>query len=226
MVVIPDGPIDFPSSATRHRRDHVKFLSMVTALATLHQHQRERRALILDGVEVSYVQATIEDVEYASELCRRVLVRDVDGLAPQAQRLLLEVRAVITEEAQHFEMAIYDVEFTRRQLRERLGWSINQVRDTTDRLVELEYLVVSGGGRGRCRSYRLVADVDVTVPTPARPVGEGGEVGDDVPPTGQRSPSGGTDELVPLGPKSHNRRDADTSTGMRRTARLRIVRRH
>ena len=47
VVVIPDGPIDFPSSATRHRRDHVKFLSMVTALATLHQHQRERRALFL-----------------------------------------------------------------------------------------------------------------------------------------------------------------------------------
>ena len=212
VVVIPDGPIEFPSSATRHRRDHVKFLSMVSALATLHQHQRERRTIVLDGVEVSYVEATPEDVEYANELCRQVLVRDVDGLAPQAQRLLYEVRALITEEAHDLEVAIYDVEVTRRQVRERLGWSVNQVRDATDRLVEMEYLVVSGGGRGRCRSYRLVADV-ATVPTPVRPVGEGGEVGDDVPPTGHLSASGGMDQLVPLVPSLHTRRDADTSTG-------------
>ncbi len=209
VVVIPDGPIEFPSSATRHRRDHVKFLSMITALATLHQHQRERRTLILDGVEVSYVEATPEDVEYANELCRRVLVRDVDGLAPQAQRLLLEVRALVTEEAHDLEVAIYDVEVTRRQLRERLGWSVNQVRDATDRLVELEYLVVSGGGRGRCRSYRLVADVV----TSTRSGGEVGVVGDDVPPTGHPSPSGGTDQLVPLVHESHTRRDAAPSKG-------------
>jgi DNA primase len=146
VVIIPDGPVSFPSSAARHRRDHVKFLSMITALATLHQHQRERRTVLLDGVELSYIEATSEDVAYASELCGHVLVRDLEGLAPQARRLLLEVRSFAGEQALAFERNLYDVDVTRRQLRERLGWSINQVRDATDRLVELEYLVVSGGG--------------------------------------------------------------------------------
>ena len=90
VVVIPEGPISFPSSATRHRRDHVKFLSMVMSLAMLHQHQRARRSVVLDGLEASYVEATLEDVAFASELCRQVLVRDAEGLAPQVQRLLSE----------------------------------------------------------------------------------------------------------------------------------------
>ena len=202
VVVIPEGPISFPSSATRHRRDHVKFLSMVMSLAMLHQHQRARRTVLLDGVAVDVVEAAPQDVAFASELSRHVLVRDAEGLAPQVQRLLSEVRAFVVEQADHVTVASHDVEVTRRQLRERLGWSVNQVRDATDRLVELEYLVVSGGGRGRCRSYRLVADVESPVSNRATHVGAVGDVGDVAPPTGGTSPSGATDELVPLVPDS------------------------
>jgi hypothetical protein len=202
VVVIPEGPISFPSSATRHRRDHVKFLSMVMSLAMLHQHQRVRRTVLLDGVAVDVVEAAPQDVEFASELSRHVLVRDAEGLAPQVQRLLSEVRAFVVEQADHVTVDSHDVEVTRRQLRERLGWSVNQVRDATDRLVELEYLVVSGGGRGRCRSYRLVADVESPVSNRATHVGAVGEVGDLAPPTCGTSPSGEKDELVPLVPDS------------------------
>jgi len=201
VVVIPDGPVSFPSSAARHRRDHAKLLSMVTALATLHQHQRERRTVLLNGVALSYLEATSQDVAYASKLCGRVLVRDLEGLAPQARRLLLEVRAFATEQA--LEGSIYDVEVTRRQLRERLGWSITQVRDATTRLVELEYLVVSGGGRGRCRSYRVVADVAATGHNLTTEVSDVGEVGGRVPPTFGASAPGTTEELAELVPLLH-----------------------
>jgi hypothetical protein len=176
---------------------------MITALATLHQHQRERRTVLLGGVALSYVEATSEDVAYASELCGQVFVRDLEGLAPQARRLLLEVRTFAGELSLSFEGNIHGVEVTRRQLRERLGWSINQVRDATDRLVELEYLVVSGGGRGRCRSYRLVADLASTLKTPAEQVGEVGEVGGRTSPTSDMSLPGETDKLVRLVPSSH-----------------------
>jgi hypothetical protein len=205
IVIIPDGPVSFPSSAARHRRDHVKFLSMIAALATLHQHQREPRTVVLDGAAVSYVEATHEDVAYARELCGMVLVRDLEGLAPQAHRLLLEVRAFVAEQALASEGGIHEVEVTRRQLRERLGWSVNQVRDATDRLVELEYLVVSGGGRGRCRSYQLVDDLASTPRVPASEVGGVSEVGDRVSLTFDSSLSGETDEFVGLVPLSHTR---------------------
>ena len=214
VVIIPDGPISFPSSAARHRRDHVKFLSMIRTLATLHQHQRERRTVLLDGVALSYVEATSEDVAYASELCGQVFVRDLEGLAPQARRLLLEVRTFAGEQALAFERNLYDVDVTRRQLRERLGWSINQVRDATDRLVELEYLVVSGGGRGRCRSYRLVADLASELRTSAKKVGEVGGGGGRTSPTSGTSLPGKTDELVGLVPSSHIQGATDLYPGL------------
>jgi hypothetical protein len=75
---------------------------------------------------------------------------------------------------------------TRRELREWLGWSLMQVRSATDVLVALEYLVVAGGGRGRCRTYRLVGAV---VPVGAGPA-----------PTSSASSSGATTQLVALVP--------------------------
>jgi hypothetical protein len=50
----------------------------------------------------------------------------------------------------------HEVGVTRRELRELLGWSDRQVRSATERLVRLEHLVSTPGGRGRLRRYRLV----------------------------------------------------------------------
>ena len=76
------------------------------------------------------------------------------------------------------------IEVTRRELRELLGWSVTQVRAATDSLVALEYVVVAGGGRGRCRTYRLVGDV--------------ARVGGGLSPTTLTGSSGTTSQLVEL----------------------------
>jgi len=157
-VVIPDLAIDFPTSATRHRRDHAKMLSLVAAVTLLHQFQRERRTVSDSGDEVIYLVATGEDVEFGVDLARRVLTRGSDSLAPQTARLLDAVRDWTSVEARRAGADPTDVELTRREMRELLGWSDAQVRAATDRLVALEYLVVAGGGRGRCRTYRLVGE--------------------------------------------------------------------
>lgn len=100
-------------------------------------------------------------------------MRNDDYLAPQAQRLLRVFRDYAATRAQESDVLSSDVELTRRELRELLGWSLMQVRAATDALVVLEYLVVAGGGRGRCRTYRLVgAMVHVgatSTPTPSLP---------------------------------------------------------
>jgi hypothetical protein len=159
-VVIPAVPMNFPTAATRHRRDHAKFLSMIAAVTLLHQHQRERRQVILGANEVSYLEATEADVALAALLARETLARAGETLAPQTRRLLAYLRAHADDLALANGCAPEEVDVTRRELRERLGWSDTQVRAATDRLVALEYLVVSGGGRGRCRTYRLVAGFD------------------------------------------------------------------
>jgi energy-coupling factor transporter ATP-binding protein EcfA2 len=157
-VVIPDVTLSFPSSTTRHRRDHAKLLSMISVVTLLHQHQRERRGELVEGVTHTYLEATPNDIEVASRLCANVLARDAETLAPQVRRLLDVVRSYASHRAQEEDCEASEIDVTRRQLRERLGWSDTQVRAATDRLVALEYLVVSTGGRGRCRTYRLVPD--------------------------------------------------------------------
>lgn len=157
-IVIPDLATDFPSSATRHRRDHAKMLSLVAAVTLLHQFQRERRTVTASGDDATFLVATAQDVEFGVDLARRVLARGTDSLAPQTARLLEAVRGRAGAVSRRAGVEPTDVDVTRREMRELLGWSDAQVRAATDRLVALEYLVVAGGGRGRCRTYRLVGE--------------------------------------------------------------------
>ena len=156
-VVIPDRTAEFPATATRHRRDHMKLLSIISAVTLLHQHQREHRtATTADGTTITYLEATEADVANGLELARSVLVRGSDNLAPQTARLLRAVEDHTSCQAGLLGCDPTQVAITRRELRELLGWSDKQVRVATDRLVALEYLVATGGGRGRCRTYTYV----------------------------------------------------------------------
>jgi hypothetical protein len=58
---------------------------------------------------------------------------------------------------------------TRREHRELLGWSDKQVRSATERLVRLEHLVSTPGGRGRLRRYRLVESFAASGPERSSP---------------------------------------------------------
>jgi hypothetical protein len=197
-VVIPETPTSFPTTATRHRRDHAKFLSMIAAVTLLHQHQRERCQVTVDTNEVTYLEATQSDVALAAALAREVFARTGENLAPQTRRLLACLRAHTEHVARIQHLAPDEVDVTRRELREQLGWSDTQVRAATDRLVALEYLVVSGGGRGRCRTYRLVKDIGALAhDEPAHPTRyHDREVREHNPRTFDRPVSGETDGFV------------------------------
>lgn len=192
-VVIPDVGAEFPATATRHRRDHAKLLSIISAVTVLHQHLREHKTVDVGGTTLTYLEATEDDVAVGLDLARRVLVRGADNLAPQTARLLEAVTDHTAIRAATLGCQASEVGVTRRELRELLGWSDKQVRVGTDRLVALEYLVVSGGGRGRCRTYSYVADIGPVGP-PTPPVGrDQGRTHDPVSPAD-------TDELAHFAP--------------------------
>ena len=50
---------------TRTRRDHMKFLTLIEAIALLHQHQREIKTATRDGKTLEYIEATADDVKLA-----------------------------------------------------------------------------------------------------------------------------------------------------------------
>ena len=81
-------------------------------------------------------------------LAERVLTRGGDDLAPQTRRLLAAAQSLVASRAEADDVAADTVSFTRRELREMLGWSEHQVRIGLARLVALEYLVAVPGGVG------------------------------------------------------------------------------
>jgi DNA primase len=182
-VVVPAFEVEFPATAPRHRRDHAKLMSIITAVTLLHQHQREVLSTEIAGTEVTYLQASEADVALGIALAAQVLMRDGDRLSPACRQVLDAVECHVASPPDG--TGIPPLGITRRQIREQLGWSDKTVRAATDRLVALEYLVAGSGGRGRLRTYHLVAPIGPVGPTsdpvgpmngPVRP--EGGQTRD------------------------------------------------
>lgn len=152
--------LGFLSDRTRTRRDHEKYLTLIDAIALLHQHQREVRKIGEGEREIEYIEVTLADIEAANKLAHEVLGKSIDQLPPQTRSLLTAIKLLVDEHAEANGIARYDVRFTRRELREATNISDTQLKVHLSRLVELEYLVVHRAGNGRGHIYELIYDGD------------------------------------------------------------------
>ncbi len=158
-VVNPFAPrLGFADERTRTRRDHTKYLTLIRAIALLHQHQRPRHSVTHDGRLLTYIEVTLDDIALANRLAHEVLGRSLDELAPQTRRLLDYLDELVAKMAEAGQTTRADVRFTRRAVREHCGWSDFQVRTHLGRLVDLEYVLVHRGGRGQSFVYELLWD--------------------------------------------------------------------
>ena len=151
---------EFPDVLTRTRRDHMKLLTLVQAIALLHQHQREIKRSTRGGETLEYIEATDEDVKLAHALVRQVLGASLDELPPHTRRLLVAIDQMVTEESERLQIARGDVHFTRRTVRQYTRWGDTQLRVHMKRLEEMEYLAVKRGGAGQTFVYQLCIDLD------------------------------------------------------------------
>jgi hypothetical protein len=150
--------LTFRDDRTRTRRDHLKYLTLIRALALLHQHQRPLKRIVHHGERVEYVEVTLEDIAVANRLAHEVLGRSLDELAPQTRRLLGLLDAMVREACERQAVARATDRFTRRDVRRFTGWSDFQVRTHLDRLISLEYVLVHRGSRGQGFVYELLYD--------------------------------------------------------------------
>ena len=148
--------LTFLDEKTRMRRDHVKYLKLIEAIALLFQYQREVKSLTVDGEVVEYVEATLSDVALAGRLASEVLGRSLDELPPQTRRLLMALDGMVTGLCEKEGITREDLRFSRRDVRAATGWGDTQARVHLDRLVTLEYLLVHRGGRGQSFVYELL----------------------------------------------------------------------
>jgi DNA primase len=141
--------LTFSDARTRTRRDHMKYLTLIRAVALLHQHQRPRRtAATADGGTLTYIEATREDILLANQLAHAVLGRSLDELPPGTRRLLSLIEAHVDRQAVEQGTVRERVRFTRRELREALGWGDTQLKVHLGRLASLELLWCHRGQHG------------------------------------------------------------------------------
>jgi hypothetical protein len=174
-VLNPFAPaLTFQAQRTRTRRDNEKYLTLIEAVALLHQHQRPRGRHEVAGRGIEYVEVTLDDIALANALVPEVLGRSLDELPPQTRALLGHIRALIRARRTRHDGPQKDGDsrppgaaslpprhactFSRRELREACGWSLTQVRVHLERLVELEYLELRHSRLGSSFVYELMLD--------------------------------------------------------------------
>ena len=181
--------LTFRADRTRSRRDHMKYLSLIRAVALLHQHQRPVLTVRHEGRELPYIEATKADIVLANKIAHEVLGRMLDELPPQTRSLLRLIRAMVLARAETERLPAAEIGFTRKDIREVTGWSDNQLKVHCVRLAELEYLLAGHSRNGTPLRYRLAWDgggedgtrhltglIDPsTLPDPVRSAPVGGE---------------------------------------------------
>jgi hypothetical protein len=150
--------LTFLDSQTRTRRDHPKYLALIRSIALLHQRQRPVRVREIEGAAEEYIEVTLADLELANRLADEVLGRSLDELPPQTRRMLQALEVWVSGECERLRMERCDFRFSRREVRESLGLSYEQLRVHLGRLVSYEYLLVHHGGRGQSFIYELAYD--------------------------------------------------------------------
>lgn len=150
--------LTFTSGRTRTRRDHEKYLTLIDTIALLHQHQRQPITHTVSDREVTMLPVTLEDIAAANRIAPEVLGRSLDELPPQTRRLLESIKESVRTKMAEGQTGQGSALFTRREIRERTGWSGTQIRRHLDHLLELEHVAQRGGRNGLLIQYELLTD--------------------------------------------------------------------
>jgi DNA primase catalytic core len=148
--------LTFIDDKTRTRRDHMKYLTLIRAITLLHQYQRELKTVNHQGQMLSYIEVTKADIEIANNLAHEVLGRSLDELPPHTRTLLTQVHRMVDKECKAQSIDTNQVRFSRRDVRDYVGWTDFQIKKHMSRLQDMEYVLVHRGGRGQSFEYELL----------------------------------------------------------------------
>jgi hypothetical protein len=150
--------LTFTAERTRTRRDHEKYLTLIDSIALLHQHQRSTETKEVRNRSVPFIGVTLDDIALANRLAPELLGRSLDELPPQTRRVYETVKRLVRDRCDGEKIEQRVAFFSRREVRDALGWGITQIRAHLERLCELEYIEARYGRMGRSYQYELLTD--------------------------------------------------------------------
>jgi hypothetical protein len=172
-VIIPYAPlITFPTHSVRSRRDHEKFLGLITTVAFVRQFQKTKRYV----KDIAYIEADLADYKIAYQLSQVVLHQTMDEISRKSRELMVIIQDMVQQWYEDKSGALLDdkiglrltnIVFTRADVRRRAkGWSDASVHSCMKELGHYELLrIVSGGRQGQTYRYCLLSDEETTTPT-------------------------------------------------------------
>jgi DNA primase len=156
LVVNPFAvEMTFSDGSTRSRRDHRKLLTLVRAIALLHQHQRPVKRVEHNGASVEYIEVAKTDIETATQLTMGILGSSPDDLPAHTRHVLELLGWLVKTVCKEQEIEPTEYRFSRREAREQLGLGNTQAKVHLKRLVEAEYVIVHPAKHGRGVVYEL-----------------------------------------------------------------------
>jgi len=151
--------LTFLDDRTRTRRDHAKYLTLIEAIALLHQYQRPvkqiGRGTAGDGPPLDYIEVELTDIALANRLAHEVLGRSLDELPPQTRRLLHLIDDLVDARSRTQGIERKAVRFTRRELREATRWGDTQLKVHLARLEDMEWLIAHRIQHAQRHQYEL-----------------------------------------------------------------------
>ncbi len=133
-------------------------MTLIKSITLLHQYQRQTKQVDVNGHWLEYLEVTRRDIALANKIADWALGRSIDELSDATRRLLLEIYDWVLQQAKASGSTVGDVRFTRRALRESLGWCSTQLAYHLERLCREEYVVRFSGSVGKLCQYQLLYD--------------------------------------------------------------------
>ena len=151
-VVVNDFAVmlDFPAALMRSRRDHERFLDLIDCVCFLRQYQKEEE----QHGGVRFIRCDLTDYEIAYNIMVNGVLSSTMEELPKGARLLYEqIRSWVRRTAKERKIAIKELRFTQRQIREATGLGHTWIQVMLRLLVEYDYVELAAGGGARSKAY-------------------------------------------------------------------------
>ena len=158
------GKLTYPAHGLKMRREQKKYLTLLKAMALLHQFQRPVYNAERAGVSIEYVEITKEDLARVDVLAKGALARGLDELSAPGRSLYEEMKALVKAKGEALrkdlppQMPVPEPSVTRKELSRLTGWTYWQLRVHLKELCDHEYISAVFSGTGRRAQYAILEE--------------------------------------------------------------------